>query len=59
MHTVWVVSYYDKGDPEATVTVFSDKRAAADYYTHILNKHMNLSLDECPVYNTFVKESYE
>lgn len=53
---VFVVSYFDKGDPEATVTVFSDKRAAGDYYTHILNKHMNVSFDECPVYDTFHKE---
>lgn len=55
MHTVWIVSYYDKGDPEATVTAFDNKRAAADYYTHILNKHEHLTMDECVVYDTFEK----
>ena len=50
---VWVVTYYDKGDPEATVTVFNNIQAADTYRAYLINKHQHVSMDKCSIYSEF------
>ena len=50
---IWVVTYYDIGEPEPTVTCFNNKENAMKYYEYILDEHDVVSIDECEVYTEF------
>ena len=50
---IWVVTYYDIGEPEPTVTCFNNKENAMKYYEYILGEHDVVSIDECEVYTEF------
>ena len=50
---IWVVTYYDIGEPEPTVTCFNNKENATKYYEYILDGHDVVSIDECEVYTEF------
>ena len=50
---IWVVTYYDIGEPEPTVTCFNNKENAMKYYEYILGEHDVVSIDECEVYSEF------
>ena len=50
---IWVVTYYDIGEPEPTVTCFNNKENATKYYEYILGVHDVVSTDECEVYTEF------
>lgn len=50
---IWVVTYYDIGEPEPTVTCFNNKENATKYYEYILSEHDVVSIDECEVYTEF------
>jgi len=52
---IWIVTYYDKGDPEATVAAFDNEQAADTYRAYLKNKHQHVSMDKCPVYSEFTK----
>ena len=51
--TAWIVSYWDEGDTEATVTAFSNKEAGYACYNVFLGDHDHVQIDEYPVYVTF------
>ena len=53
MNRIWIVSYFDDGDNEATVTAFDNNKAAYDYFAWANSKHQHASMDECPVYSEF------
>lgn len=56
MNVVWVVSWCDENDKEATVTVF-DNRDNAEWCASVFSKqHHNVSVDECRVYTWFTGE---
>ena len=50
---IWVVTYYNIGEKEPTVTCFNNKENAAKYYEYILGEHDVVSIDECEVYSEF------
>ena len=50
---IWVVTYYDIGEKEPTVTCFNNKENAIKYYEYILDGHDVASIDECEVYTEF------
>ena len=50
---VWVVTYFDKDDPEATVALFDNAYAADKYKEYLINKHTHVAVDPCPVYSVF------
>ena len=50
---IWVVTYYNIGEPEPTVTCFNNKENAMKYYEYILGEHDIVSIDECEVYTEF------
>ena len=50
---IWVVTYYNRGEPEPTVTCFNNKENAMKYYEYILGEHDVVSIDECEVYSEF------
>ena len=50
---IWVVTYYDIGEPEPTITCFNNKENAMKYYEYILDGHDVVSIDECEVYSEF------
>lgn len=50
---IWVVTYYDIGEREPTVTCFNNKENAMKYYEYILGEHDVVSIDECEVYSEF------
>ena len=50
---IWVVTYYDIGEPEPVVTCFNNKENAMKYYEYILGVHDVVSIDECEVYTEF------
>ncbi len=50
---IWVVTYYDIGKKEPTVTCFNNKENAMKYYEYILSEHDIVSIDECEVYSEF------
>ena len=58
---IWVVTYYDIGEPEPTVTCFNNKENAMKYYEYVYDKYNNkynmVSIDECEAYTKF--EVYE
>lgn len=56
MGNVWIVSWYDYGEP-AVVTAFNNKEAAMQYYSYELGRdcHEKVDIDECPVYSTFTE----
>ena len=47
---IWVVTYYNIGETEPTVTCFNNKDNATKYYEYILDGHDVVSIDECEVY---------
>ena len=51
---VFVVSYYDEGEPPV-VTVFDNEEAALFMYNWVcrVGGHSKVDMDECPVYSTF------
>lgn len=52
---LWVVSYCDDGDAEATITVFDNWDAAIKCKQFFLDtEHQRVSLDECPLYSNFL-----
>ena len=50
---IWVVTYYNIGEKEPTVTCFNNKENATKYYEYILDGHDVVSIDECEVYSEF------
>ena len=50
---IWVVTYYNIGEKEPTVTCFNNKENATKYYEYILGEHDVVCIDECEVYNEF------
>ena len=50
---IWVVTYYNIGEAEPTVTCFNNKENAMKYYEYILDEHDVVSIDECEVYTEF------
>lgn len=50
---IWVVTYYNIGEKEPTVTCFNNKENAMKYYEYILGEHDVVSIDECEVYSEF------
>ena len=50
---IWVVTYYDIGEKEPTVTCFNNKENAMKYYEYILDRYDVVSIDECEVYTEF------
>ena len=50
---IWVVTYYNIGEPEPVVTCFNNKENAVKYYEYILGEHDVVSIDECEVYTEF------
>ena len=50
---IWVVTYYNIGETEPTVTCFNNKENATKYYEYILGGHDVVSIDECEVYSEF------
>ena len=50
---IWVVTYYNIGEPEPTVTCFNNKENAVKYYEYILDGYDVVSIDECEVYTEF------
>ena len=50
---IWVVTYYNIGETEPTVTCFNNKENATKYYEYILSGHNVVSIDECEVYTEF------
>ena len=50
---IWVVTYYNIGEKEPTVTCFNNKESAVKYYEYILGEHDVVSIDECEVYSEF------
>ena len=50
---IWVVTYYNIGETEPTVTCFNNKENATKYYEYILGEHDVVSIDECEVYTEF------
>ena len=50
---IWVVTYYNIGEKEPTVTCFNNKENATKYYEYILDEHDVVSIDECEVYTEF------
>ena len=50
---IWVVTYYNIGEPEPVVTCFNNKENAMKYYEYILGVHDVVSIDECEVYTEF------
>lgn len=50
---IWVVTYYNIGEKEPTVTCFNNKENAVKYYEYILGEHDVVSIDECEVYSEF------
>ena len=50
---IWVVTYYNIGEKEPTVTCFNNKENAMKYYEYILGEHDVVSIDECEVYTEF------
>lgn len=54
--SAWVVSYWDEGDNEATVTVFMNKEAGEACFKAFLDCYDHVQIDECPVYMTFIVE---
>lgn len=51
---VWIVTYFDEGDIEATVAAFSNKEAAQLYVETFEKLHTYVSLNEVPVYSSFL-----
>ena len=51
--SIWVVSYLDDGDSEATVTAFDNQGAAEKCFTHFKTIHKRVALDEVPLYTSF------
>lgn len=51
---IWIVTYFDEGDIEATVSVFSNKEAAQSCVEAVEKLHTYVSLDEVPVYSSFL-----
>lgn len=50
---VWVVSWYNAGE-EPVVTVFDNEENAMKYYNYeLVNNHVKVDIDECPIYSTF------
>ena len=50
---IWVVTYYNIGEKEPTVTCFNNKENAMKYFEYILGEHDVVSIDECEVYTEF------
>ena len=50
---IWVVTYYNIGGKEPTVTCFNNKENAMKYYEYILGEHDVVSIDKCEVYSEF------
>ena len=50
---IWVVTYYNIGEPEPTVTCFNNKENVVKYYEYILGGHDIVSIDGCEVYSEF------
>ena len=50
---IWVVTYYNIGEKEPTVTCFNNKENAMKYYEYILGEHDVVSIDKCEVYSEF------
>lgn len=50
---VWIVTYFDEGDIEATVTAFSNKEAAQLCLETFEKLHTYISIDEVPVFSSF------
>lgn len=50
---VWIVTYFDEGDIEATVTAFSNKEAAQSCLEAFEKLHTYISIDEVPVFSSF------
>lgn len=49
---IWVVSCYNiEQDP--VVTVFDNKDNAMKCYSYFFGNYDRVSIDECPIYNTF------
>lgn len=51
--SAWIVSYWDEGDTEATLTAFSNEEAGYACYNDFLGDHDHVQIDEVPVYVTF------
>lgn len=53
--TVWIVSWYNRGEMPV-VTPFNNEDAAKRYYDYELNNnHEKVDLDKCEVYSTFTQ----
>lgn len=52
--SAWVVSYWDEGDKEATVTAFNSKEAGEACFKAFLGVYDHVQIDEVPVYMTFI-----
>ena len=50
---VWIVSYYEDGDKEATVTAFSNEEAAKLCYETFTKSRSHVSIDNVPLYSIF------
>ena len=53
---VWIVTYFDEGDIEATVTAFSNKEAAQLCLETFEKLHAYIWIDEVPVFSSFKEE---
>lgn len=50
---VWIVSYFECEDREATVTAFSNEEAARSCYETFAKEKSHVALDKVPVCSTF------
>lgn len=56
LEKVWVVSYFENTDREATVTVFSDEEAAKNCYRIFLRTKSHVAIDQTYIYSGFEGE---
>lgn len=56
MDNVWIVSYFDSSDSEATVAAFGDEDAAIQYFKYLKKNREHVAIDKTPVYNKFIEE---
>ena len=52
MNSVWIVTYWDKGD-EPVVTPFDNQEAATKCYEYFKTIHDGCCLDECTIFHKF------
>lgn len=51
--TVWIVSYFDHDDNEATVSCFEEEEAARQCFEYFKTTHEHVAIDKAKVYTGF------